>query len=261
VVDNAIQRNKVHWQTIGTGPDLVLVHGWGMNGAVWEACSQQLQTHFTVHMVDLPGYGFSHSVAVDSLSMMSELLLEDAPQSAIWLGWSLGGVIATHVAMHHPDRVKKLVTLASSPKFSQAAGWRGIKPRVLKDFRAQLRDNFTLTIERFMALQAMGSATARQDTKRLKRAVLSRPSPNPDALELGLEWLAEVDLRPDLLKVSMPFHRWYGRLDGLVPSGISSQLANEHPQSEAYIFPHSSHAPFITEADLFIKKIIALSEN
>ncbi|MCJ2378870.1 pimeloyl-ACP methyl ester esterase BioH [Vibrio sp. ZSDZ34] len=246
---------------MGAGPDLVLVHGWGMNGAVWEACSQQLQKHFTVHIVDLPGYGFSHSVAVDSLSMMSDALLEGAPQSAIWLGWSLGGVIATYIAMQHPERVNTLITLASSPKFSQGAGWKGIKPRVLNDFRTQLSDNFALTIERFMALQAMGSATARQDTKRLKKAVLSRPSPNPEALELGLEWLAQVDLRSDLLKVSMPFHRWYGRLDGLVPLTISSQLAEEHPQSEGYVFAQSSHAPFITEANLFVEKIIALRDS
>ncbi len=261
MLGSAIQREKVHWQTIGAGPDLVLVHGWGMNGAVWEACAQQLQKHFTVHMVDLPGYGFSHSVVVDNLFMMGEVLLEDAPQSAIWLGWSLGGVIATHVAMHHPEKVNTLITLASSPKFSQGAGWKGIKPRVLNDFRAQLSENFALTIERFMALQAMGSATARQDTRRLKKAVLSRPSPNPIALELGLEWLAEVDLRSDLAKVSMPFHRWYGRLDGLVPLGITAQLAEEHPQSEPYTFTHSSHAPFITEANLFVEKIIALRDR
>ncbi|GAL23196.1 biotin synthesis protein bioH [Vibrio maritimus] len=81
---------KVHWQTEGQGPDLVLVHGWGMNGAVWSACSRELAKHFTVHTVDLPGYGLSHQVSYQSMPELADMLLEQAPESAIWLGWSLG---------------------------------------------------------------------------------------------------------------------------------------------------------------------------
>ncbi len=113
---------KVHWQVEGQGPDLVLVHGWGMNGAVWSACVSELAEHFTVHTVDLPGYGYSHQIGYDSLTQLVDALLVEAPERAIWLGWSLGGLIATHIAHEYPARVSQLVTLASSPKIFPRRG-------------------------------------------------------------------------------------------------------------------------------------------
>ena len=113
-------------------------------------------------------------------------LTERAPKQAIWVGWSLGGLVATHMALHHSEYVAKLVTVASSPKFAAERPWRGIQPQVLSAFTDQLVDDFQTTIERFMALQAMGSPSARQDVKTLKQAVLSRPSPNPHSFAGGL---------------------------------------------------------------------------
>ncbi|MGR5096216.1 pimeloyl-ACP methyl ester esterase BioH [Vibrio maritimus] len=249
---------KVHWQTEGQGPDLVLVHGWGMNGAVWSACSRELSKHFTVHTVDLPGYGLSHQVSYQSMQELADMLLDEAPEHAIWLGWSLGGLIATHIAHFYPSRVSQLVTLASSPKFSEGEQWRGIKKDVLSAFMAQLSNDFELTIERFMALQAMGSPSARQDIKLLKQAVLSRPMPCPNALMLGLEWLDNLDYRPQLSQLSMPVHRWYGRLDGLVPVRIVKQLDAQMSTHQSHIFAQSSHAPFITETDEFVTRVIGL---
>lgn len=81
---------KVHWQVAGQGPDLVLVHGWGMNGAVWSACVSELAEHFTVHTVDLPGYGYSHQVGYDSLTELVDVLLAEAPERAS-LAWLVFG--------------------------------------------------------------------------------------------------------------------------------------------------------------------------
>ncbi|MCL9776444.1 pimeloyl-ACP methyl ester esterase BioH [Vibrio methylphosphonaticus] len=249
---------KVHWQTEGQGPDLVLIHGWGMNGAVWEQCIPKLKDCFTVHVVDLPGYGLSGEVSCQSFSDLIPLVLEDAPSRAIWLGWSLGGLVATQIANQHPDRVTQLVTLASSPKFSQQLPWKGIKQEVLSAFTEQLSKNFTLTIERFMALQAMGSPSARKDVKQLKEAVLSRPMPAPEALHLGLDWLGSLDLRQALREIDIPVHRWYGRLDGLVPVNVADVLDSEMRAHNSYVFTGSSHAPFITELDSFVGKVKSL---
>ena len=43
----------------GNGPDLVLLHGWGMNADVWDETAEQLSQQFRVHSVDLPGHGRS----------------------------------------------------------------------------------------------------------------------------------------------------------------------------------------------------------
>ncbi|WP_205352098.1 alpha/beta fold hydrolase, partial [Vibrio cholerae] len=84
----------LYWQVSGQGQDLVLVHGWGMNGAVWQQTAQALSDHFRVHVVDLPGYGHSTEQHAASLEEIAQALLENAPRNAIWVGWSLGGLVA-----------------------------------------------------------------------------------------------------------------------------------------------------------------------
>lgn len=252
---------ELFWQSQGQGDDLVLVHGWGMNGAVWHQTVEVLSHHFRVHVVDLPGYGHSAHLHAATLDEMTTLLLERAPERAIWVGWSLGGLVATHMALHHPQRVRKLVTVASSPKFAAERPWRGIQPSVLSAFTDQLMEDFQTTIERFMALQAMGSPSARQDVRQLKEAVLSRPAPNPDSLLAGLTMLAEVDLRQHLPHISAPMLRLYGRLDGLVPVKVASDLDNLVPDSDCFVFTQSSHAPFMTELDSFCQQIVQFSHK
>lgn len=247
---------QLYWQVSGEGPDLVLVHGWGMNGAVWNQTVEVLKDHFRVHVVDLPGYGHSSHCHAATLEEIALLLLDQAPKNAIWVGWSLGGLVATHMALHHSDYVSKLVTVASSPKFAAHERWRGIQPQVLQVFTEQLVEDFQLTIERFMALQAMGSPTARQDVKQIKQAVLSRPAPNPQSLLAGLNLLAQVDFRQRLPEISVPFLRLYGRLDGLVPVKVAKDTDSFASGSECYIFSQSSHAPFMTEAESFCQQIV-----
>jgi pimeloyl-[acyl-carrier protein] methyl ester esterase len=106
-----------------------------------------------------------------------------------------------------------------------------------------------------MALQAMGSPSARKDVKLLKQAVLSRPQPNPDSLLVGLNILADVDLRDALTSLTMPMLRLYGRLDGLVPIKVASDLNEQLPHTEHGIFSQSSHAPFMTEHDAFCAQV------
>ncbi|MEJ2764452.1 pimeloyl-ACP methyl ester esterase BioH [Photobacterium sp. MCCC 1A19761] len=248
---------KLHWEMEGQGSDLVLIHGWGMNGAVWQALMPLLTPHFRVHRVDLPGYGHSRDLGARSLEEMAHLLLENSPASATWLGWSLGGLVAKQAALLAPARVRQLVTVASSPRFAAEDTWRGIQPKVLRDFQRQLSEDFQLTVERFMALQAMGSATARQDIKQLKQAVFSRPQPCPQALAAGLDVLAEVDLRDQLGQITQPWLRLYGRLDGLVPVKVASVLDGLAPQSERQVFAAASHAPFISHPEEFVRAVKA----
>jgi len=254
----------LYWQVSGQGKDLVLIHGWGMNGAVWQQTVAQLEHNFRVHVVDLPGYGHSaHCNAMD-LDEIAEQLMIDAPKNAIWVGWSLGGVVATFMALNYPCYVNKLVTVASSPKFSavkEPVMWRGIAPHVLGAFTEQLMEDFQGTIDRFMGLQVMGSPTAREDIKQLKAAVLSRPTPNPESLLAGLKMLSDVDLREQLAQLSVPMLRLYGRLDGLVPLKVSKDLAQALPNSKQYIFTQSSHAPFMTENDVFCQQLVNFADS
>ncbi len=236
--------NNIWWQTKGQGNvHLVLLHGWGLNAEVWRCIDEELSSHFTLHLVDLPGFGRSRGFGALSLADMAEfgalsladmaeVVLRQAPDKAICLVWSLGGLVASQIALTHPERVLALVTVASSPCFSARDEWPGIKPDVLSGFQQQLSDDFQRTVERFLALQTMGTETARQDARALKKTVLALPMPEVDVLNGGLEILITVDLRQPLQNVSMPFLRLYGYLDGLVPRKVVPILDKLLPHSE-----------------------------
>ena len=69
----------IAWQTTGEGNcHLVLLHGWGLNAKVWDCITPQLASHFTLHLVDLPGYGRSGGFGAMSLEEMAQRVLENA---------------------------------------------------------------------------------------------------------------------------------------------------------------------------------------
>ena len=253
---------RLWWQTVGTGNcHLVLLHGWGLNAEVWNNIREELASQFTLHLVDLPGFGRSHGYGALTLEEMASEVLEQAPQKAIWLGWSLGGLVASQIALAHPDRVQALVTVASSPCFSARDGWPGIKPEVLAGFQQQLSDDFQRTVERFLALQTMGTESARQDARLLKSTVLALPMPEVSVLNGGLEILKTVDLRESLAALTLPHLRIYGYLDGLVPRRIVPLLDEQWPRSESLIVGKAAHAPFISHPAEFCAALVALSQR
>ncbi|TKK16012.1 pimeloyl-[acyl-carrier protein] methyl ester esterase [Enterobacter cancerogenus] len=250
------------WQTVGTGNcHLVLLHGWGLNAEVWRCVSEELASHFTLHLVDLPGYGRSSGYGAMTLAEMANEVLDAAPQNAIWLGWSLGGLVASQIALTHPERVQALVTVASSPCFSAHDAWPGIKPEVLAGFQQQLSADFQRTVERFLALQTMGTETARQDARTLKQTVLSLPMPDVAVLNGGLEILRTVDLREPLASLALPHLRIYGYLDGLVPRKVVPLLDTLWPESESLVVAKAAHAPFISHPEEIVSALIALRQR
>lgn len=273
--------------------NIVFVHGWGMNSAVWQQVIERLMPYCHCHLIDLPGYGLNQTVRASSLDEIVCLLAQSAPEKAIWLGWSLGGVIATEFALRYPDRVSQLIHLASSPFFMEQTSvepsiidtavideqggaqpktrqappqkthraqpiWRGVKPQVLAQFSQQLQMDFIGIIERFMLLQAMGSPNAKQEIKQIKQAVFSRVVPSLSALSLGLELLKNTDMRSQLSELAMPYHAWFGRLDALVPVAIADKITQLNPKASVKIFTRSAHAPFLSELEAFCHEVIAL---
>jgi len=251
--------SKLWWQTKGEGEiDLVLLHGWGLNAEVWHCISAELSSQFRLHLVDLPGYGRSQGFGALTLPEMAEIVLAQAPEQALFLGWSLGGLVASQIALTHPERVRALVTVASSPCFTAQGDWPGIKSEVLAGFQQQLSEDFKRTVERFLALQTLGTPTARQDARALKAVVLEQPMPDVGVLNGGLEILKTADLREQLTTLQMPLLRLYGYLDGLVPRKVAALLDERYPQSESVIFPKAAHAPFISHPEDFCSALVRL---
>ena len=47
---------SLYRETRGTGPDVALLHGWGLHGGIWHHVAADLEANWRVHLVDLPGF-------------------------------------------------------------------------------------------------------------------------------------------------------------------------------------------------------------
>ena len=249
--------------TYGQGPSLVLLHGWGLNSGVWQPSIEHLQSSFTVTTIDLPGFGLNHQQLPDKYTLINvaEAISKIVPESSILLGWSLGGLVAQQIALLAAQNVKALVLLASSPRFIAEDNWPGMQGAVLSNFNAQLELNLAATVNRFMAIQTMGSPTAKQDIKTIKLHMDKYPPANPLALSAGLQLLEQSDLRAQLANIQCPVHFILGKLDSLVPVKLQAYLPDLHQGIDIKVFDKSSHAPFISEPQRFNEVLMTMLRN
>lgn len=249
---------------------LVLLHGWGLNSAIWQPMISNLPAEFTdffhIITVDLPGFGINtnKSISPYSLANICESIANTLDQPAIYVGWSLGGLVATEMALKFPEKVLGLITVASTPRFTEQTSeelldgkketqleWPGIKARVLSAFHQQLHEDAVKTINGFLKLQAMGSPHVRQDIKLISKLVFQHELASKDTLDVSLNLLEISDYRLQLINIQKPFLRLYGSADSLVPKSVIGQVAKLAKNSEQHIFERASHAPFISHLDDF----------
>jgi len=253
---------RLHVETAGTGPDLFLVHGWGMNAAVWKPFADRLVDRYRVTAVDLPGHGLSEGPAEPSLRAWAEACLSAAPSEAVWVGWSLGAQVALRAALDCPGCIRSLVLMAGTPRFTRGADWPHATPEKLgRQFAAALLGDPAGTLERFLALQVRGSAESGDTLRVLRGALRDRPPPLPEALEDGLRLLLANDLREDLKALSSRSLWLFGERDMLVPAEAAEAVARLAPGAEVLILHGTAHAPFLSAPDRVGRLIDTFLEN
>ncbi|HET9032698.1 MAG TPA: pimeloyl-ACP methyl ester esterase BioH [Dokdonella sp.] len=234
----------------GQGPDLVLVHGWAMHSGIFAPLSERLARHFRLHLVDLPGHGHNHDYVPGSLDpgAVAEAIARATPP-AIWIGWSLGGLVALRGALDHARQVRGLVEIAASPRFVRDVNWpHAVPATIFREFGAGLVAAFRPAIERFLALETLGSANAQEELRELKARVFERGDPSEQALLDGLDILDRADYRAELATFSTPSLWIAGRRDRLVPAA-AMQWAAEQTGRGKYLEISAGHAPFLSHAN------------
>ena len=157
---------------------LVLIHGWGFNGSVWNGLLPQLEQQFEITVIDLPGYRQRPLLEARTLSAMAQDVAQQAPDGAVWLGWSLGGQVALQAALEMPQKISRLMLVGTTPKFVQGRGWRAaVKQKILDDFGDALIRSRETTIGRFLTLQMLGVEGGRARIQELKRGLAEAPRP------------------------------------------------------------------------------------
>ncbi|MGB9430551.1 MAG: pimeloyl-ACP methyl ester esterase BioH [Gammaproteobacteria bacterium] len=250
--------SKLHTETTGRGPDLFLVHGWALHGGIWNGVAQILAQTYRVTCVDLPGHGLSReSPAPATLSGLAKQLLDAAPENAIWLGWSLGGLACLRAALDFPGRVRALLLTNSTPRFVSAHDWpHAMPPAQLKEFIVELHDDYRKTIQRFLALQVRGDESARGVLRQLRASVFARGEPSVLALERGLEWLRDSDLRAELHGIRIPTLVMSGQYDRLTPPEAGAFLAAGIDGAKLVALPRAAHVPFLSHPAEFTATLI-----
>jgi pimeloyl-[acyl-carrier protein] methyl ester esterase len=240
----------LHCEVSGSGPDLVLLHGWGMHAGVWGDLARELSPQFRVHAVDLPGYGGSAMCDPYTLDHVAALLARQMPQRCLVCGWSLGGQVALVWAAAAPQQVVRLALIATTPCFTQRADWpHAVEADVLRTFAQALKTDYAGTLTRFLALQALGDAKAKQVVLRLKENLFARGEPDPSALGGGLAILLNADLRDRLSSVAQPALVVQGDCDTLTPVAAGEFLNRSLSNARLVKLPGAAHAPFVSDAE------------
>src|SRR5512136_311395 len=131
--------HTIHYSVEGSGPDVLVIHGWASSHRMWERPLERLASSgFRAWAIDLPGSGVSNSrcaapdwYTITNLTRVVEAFVERVGiQSVTLVGHSMGGAIALELAHRRPDLTRALVLVAPA-----VSGKLGLALHVLLDSR------------------------------------------------------------------------------------------------------------------------------
>ena len=241
-------------RVFGQGPDLALIHGWGIGAGVWSPVIETLAGRCRVHVVDLPGYGGSKQCGAgkhDSLSWLADEVMAQLPDGVTLAGWSLGGLIAMAALARHAKRVARLALIAATPSFQQRPDWpHGVAPHLVDVFETALNLTPGLLLRRFNAQINQGDERAKDLTK-LTEQLTQDDTPEVAALRGGLNLLRTIDLRPILPKITHPTLLIHGEHDPLMKLAGAEATRALLPHARLEVFKGASHIPFLSQPQHF----------
>jgi pimeloyl-ACP methyl ester carboxylesterase len=230
-------RCTLAYQVLGIGPPLILIHGLAGSGRWWSKNIAAFSRHFRVYVVDLVGFGHSHSGRYEqgfSLGDAADVLIRFMDRVAIRrssvVGHSMGGHIALVLAADTPDRIDRLV-LVDAAALPLGRGRPGhLMTLLVALFRFPLG---------FLPVLAIDSWRAGVKTIwHAAREVL------------------EADIRPKLGQVTSPTLVIWGERDTIVPVRLGHQLAERLPNASLLIIPGAGHNPMWERAHLFNQTVL-----
>lgn len=241
-------------------PPLRLVHGWGFGAEVWNTLVSPLSERFAVATVSLPGYApASAAETPETISDLAGALDAEDCTPAIWIGWSLGGMVALQLAATQPARVRALVLVATNASFIARPSWPYALPAAqLERIAKRLQQDVAATLKHFAKLAALGGARARETARTLLGMQGACTAPAPAVLAAGLRTLRDTDLCSTLAAVRCPLLLINGADDVLVPAAAAHAMAALNPRARVEIIACAGHAPFISHREEFLAAVARL---
>ena len=237
--------------------DIVAIHGFGASARVWQELFAEQGGRYRVRAVSLPGHGGRPAPQPLTLAALVDASVEKVKVPAVWLGWSLGGLVAISAAQRYPHLVRALVTVAIGPRFISAPDWpNALPPSALDAFETELGNHPEAALGRFYALQTHTRSGADAAlTRRLKALALDDGPPARIALMDVLYILRDTDLRAEAADLRCPHLALLGSDDALVPGAVGDDLRRLNPNCRVEIIPGAGHVPFLSHAGLCLEHL------
>jgi pimeloyl-[acyl-carrier protein] methyl ester esterase len=239
---------RLHVETSGTGPALLLLHGWSRSGADLAGLAARLEGSFRVVRPDLRGHGRSSPgpFALDLLAGDLAAVVEAEAPGAVLLGWSLGGLVALAALPRLRGRLAGLVLLGATPRFTEGEGWpHGQPARAVEGLALRVRRQPARACARFLEDCFVPGELDEAGRSRLA-PLLAAPPPDAAAALAGLDVLATADRRAALPGIDLPLLVLHGEADPIVPVGAGRAVAAAVPGARLALLPGAGHAPFLS---------------
>jgi len=224
----------------GSGPPLVLLHGFPLDNGIWAPIVPRLEENFELILPNLRGFGGSTSNAREySLSDMGEdvifLLDHLGIEKALIAGHSMGGYIALACARSHPERILGLGLIST-----QVLPDTFERKRSRYQTAAQVEETGLEPLVIAMAEKLTPTASLRESLSQLMRR-------QAKAGVLGaIKALAERPDQTSTLKLlQKPVVIVHGDADMLIPVDRAREMKDLKPDSLLVVIPNAGHMPMM----------------
>jgi pimeloyl-[acyl-carrier protein] methyl ester esterase len=218
---------------------LVLLHGWGATGAVWQRQGRAFQETCNVHAPTLPRWETAWVV-----DFLGQLPLA----RTVAAGWSLGGMLLLEALAEVSMQPAGVLLVGVPAVFCRREDhpW-GQPPTGVRAMRLALQKNARKLLEDF----AVSCLSPAETACRGEVAALFRPEADEEYLAAGLDYLLKADVRPRLPQLAIEPVIVQGREDRIVPPAQARYLHERLPGSRLMLLPGAGHLPFFTQAARF----------
>jgi len=166
------------------------------------------------------------------------------PDNTVLISWSLGGLYAIQLAHQYPEKIKKLILIASTPCFTEKKDWAGINLAEQEKFRALLNLSPERISQRFLSLVSYPEPL--QESLRPYLDLSLNLSSHLASDQTALDFLFKSDLREIYKKLDLPIFYLFGEQDAIIQSSHTHQLLKLNQRASIHVIPHASHLPFIS---------------
>jgi (E)-2-((N-methylformamido)methylene)succinate hydrolase len=216
-------------------PTLVLLHGVGLDHTMWEPLTALLTDAFDVVAPDLPGHGAEPPVRAGvTLEDLSSAVAADLPPGTHVVGFSLGALVAQHLAVHRPELVATLTCVSSVCRRTDAerAAVLSRMHRAEQDFAASTAES----LERWYA----GTEVSPEWVRRTEATLLANDHESFLACYRVFA-TADADLAPLLPGITAPTLAVTGEDDPGSTPDMTYRLTAAVPQSRAVVVHGARH--------------------